>query len=193
VYGPIAATIRTQRLVLEPLAVHHADEMAPVLDDRRLHAYIGGEPLTLEELRARYAHLVAGPAPFHQEYWLNWIVRRVRDGQAVGYVQATVTPAAPGFTVTPPSAGSTVTPGPPRHVASVAWVIGMPYQGFGFATEAARALLDWLAAHGIRDVVATIHPANRASEAVATRIGLRATGETSDEEIVWRLPRRTRP
>ncbi|NVI89874.1 GNAT family N-acetyltransferase [Actinomadura sp. BRA 177] len=187
-YGPLAETIRTQRLVLEPLAVHHADEMAPVLDDPRLHRHIGGEPLTLDELRARYAHLVAGPAPFHQEGWLNWIVRRVRDGQAVGYVQATVTPAAPGFTVGPASAGSTVTPGPPRHTASVAWVIGMPYQGFGFATEAARALLDWLRAHGIGTVVATIHPDNRASAAVAAKTGLRPTGETSDDEIVWRPP-----
>ncbi|MFA1538829.1 GNAT family N-acetyltransferase [Actinomadura monticuli] len=187
-YGPIAATIRTQRLVLEPLAVHHADEMAPVLDDPRLHRFIGGEPLTRDELRARYAHLVAGPAPFHQEWWLNWIVRRARDGQAVGYVQATVTPAASGFTVAPPSAGSTVTQGPPRHIASVAWVIGMPYQGFGFATEAARALLDWLLAQGIDGVVATIHPGNRASAAVASKIGLRATGETSGDEVVWRLP-----
>jgi RimJ/RimL family protein N-acetyltransferase len=188
VYGPLAETIRTQRLVLEPLAVHHADEMAPVLDDPRLHRHIGGEPLTPDELRARYAHLVAGPAPFHQEGWLNWIVRRVRDGQAVGYVQATVTPAAPVFTVGPASAGSTVTPGPPRHTASLAWVIGMPYQGFGFATEAARALLDWLRAHGIGTVVATIHPDNRASAAVAAKIGLRPTGETSDDETVWRPP-----
>ncbi|WP_141583879.1 GNAT family N-acetyltransferase [Actinomadura sp. WMMA1423] len=192
-YGPIADTIRTQRLVLEPLEVHHAEEMAPVLDDPRLHRYIGGEPLTLDELRARYAHLAAGPAPFHQEYWLNWIVRRVRDGQAVGYVQATVTPAAPEFTVASASAGATVTPGPPRLVASVAWVIGMPYQGFGFATEAARALLDRLAAHGLRDVVATVHPDNRASATVASRIGLRPTGETRDGETVWRLPRRAAP
>ncbi|TDD85457.1 N-acetyltransferase [Actinomadura darangshiensis] len=188
-YGPIAETIRTQRLVLEPLAVHHADEMAPVLDDPRLHRYIGGEPLTRDELRARYAHLVAGPAPFHQEYWLNWTVRRARDGQAVGYVQATVTPATPEFTVTPASAGSTVSPGPPRHIASVAWVVGMPYQGFGFATEAAHALLDWLLARGVGEIVATVHPENRASEAVASRIGLRRTAERRDEETVWRLPR----
>ncbi|TDC83545.1 GNAT family N-acetyltransferase [Actinomadura sp. 7K507] len=188
-YGPLAETIRTQRLVLEPLAAHHADEMAPVLDDRRLHRYVGGEPLTLGELRARYAHLAAGAAPFHQEWWLNWIVRRVRDGQAVGYVRATVTPAPPGFAVTPASTGSTVTPGPPRRIASAAWVIGMAYQGFGFATEAARALLDWLLAHGVDDIVATVHPDNRASAAVAANLGLHHTGEsTADGEDVWRLP-----
>ncbi|MFG2089701.1 MULTISPECIES: GNAT family N-acetyltransferase [unclassified Spirillospora] len=193
-YGPLAETIRTQRLVLEPLAVHHADEMAPVLDDRRLHRYLGGEPLTRDELRARYAHLVAGPAPFHQEYWLNWIVRRGRDRQAVGYVRATVTPAARGFTVTPPSTGSTVRPGPPRRIASVAWVIAMPYQGFGFATEAARALLDWLLAHGVHDIVATVHPDNRPSATVAAKLGLCRTGETTgDGEDVWRLPHGASP
>jgi len=188
VYGPIAETIRTQRLVLEPLSVHHADEMAEVLDDRRLYRFIGGEPLTRDELRARYVHLAAGPAPFHQEYWLNWIVRRVRDGQAVGYVQATVTPAHPGFTVTPPSDGSTITPSPPRTVASVAWVIGMPYQGFGFATEAARALVGWLLSHGAGEIVAAIHPGNLPSAAVAAKLGLRPTAETADDETVWRLP-----
>ncbi|TDC64967.1 N-acetyltransferase [Actinomadura sp. GC306] len=189
-YGPLAETIRTQRLVLEPLAVHHADEMDAVLDDPRLHRYIGGEPLSTDELRAHYAHLVAGPAPFHQECWLNWIVRRYRDGQAIGYVRATVTPAAPGFAVAPASTGSTVTPGPARLFASVAWVIGTPYQGFGFATEAARALLGWLRDSGVHDIVATVHPDNRPSAAVAAKLGLHRTGETTpDDEDVWRLPR----
>ncbi|RSN64374.1 GNAT family N-acetyltransferase [Actinomadura sp. WAC 06369] len=187
-YGPIAETIRTQRLVLEPPAPHHADEMAPVLDDRRLHRYIGGEPPTRDELRDRYARLAAGPAPFHQEYWLYWIVRRVRDGRAVGYVQATVRPAPGRYTVAPSASGSTVTPAPPATVASVAWVIGMPYQGFGFATEAARALLGWLRDRGVDEVVALIHPANRPSAAVAARLGLHPTAETADDETVWRLP-----
>ncbi|GAA3923773.1 GNAT family N-acetyltransferase [Actinomadura viridis] len=167
---PITATIETPRLLLEPLGVHHAEEMARVLDDPRLHRYIGGEPLTLGELRARYEHLVAGPSPYHQEQWLNWIVRRRRDGQAVGTVQVTVTPEPGGHG--------------PR--AAVAWVIGMPYQGFGFASEAARALLDWLTAHGVRNIVANVHPGNLASAAVARRAGLRPTGETADDEVVWR-------
>jgi len=141
--------------------------MAEVLGDARLHRYIGGEPLTLEELRARYERLVAGPAPYNQEQWLNWIVRRRRDGQAVGYVQATVTPREGG----------------PR--AAVAWVIGMPYQGFGFATEAAGGLLDWLRRNGVRDVVANIHPGNLASTAVARRVGLRPTDEYAGDERVW--------
>ncbi|WP_329521507.1 GNAT family N-acetyltransferase [Spirillospora sp. NBC_01491] len=167
-FGPIAETLQTPRLRLEPLAVHHAAEMAEVLDDPRLHAFIGGEPLSPADLRARYERLVAGPEPFHQEVWLNWIVRRRRDRRAVGTVQATVAP------------------GPSGPVASVAWVVGMPYQGFGFATEAGRALLAWLAAQGVTAFTADIHPGNLASAAVARRLGLRPTADLRHDEVVWR-------
>ena len=57
---PAAEVIETEPLRLEPLRVDHAVEMAAVLDDERLHAFIGGRPATLEELRARYVQLVAG-------------------------------------------------------------------------------------------------------------------------------------
>ncbi|MEU6037453.1 GNAT family N-acetyltransferase [Actinomadura sp. NPDC047616] len=167
-FGPLTESLRTSRLLLEPLAVHHAEEMAEALADPRLHRYIGGRPLTAAELRVRYARLVAGPAPFHQESWLNWVVRRRRDRRAVGYVQATVRP------------------GPRGREAAVAWVIGMPYQGFGFATEAARAMVGWLAAHGVTEITASIHPDNVASATVARRLGLHPTPETSTGETVWR-------
>lgn len=170
VYGPVAETIQTQRLVMEPLRSDHAEEMVAVLDDLRLHTYIGGEPLSLPELRTRYARLADGPGPFHQEGWLNWIVRRRRDGKAIGYVQATVSPGGTG-----PQAG-------------VAWVIGMPFQGFGFASEAAAALVGWLAGNCVRNIYAHIHPNNVPSEAVARRIGLSLTGSFSGDERIWRLP-----
>ncbi|MEV5573222.1 GNAT family N-acetyltransferase [Spirillospora sp. NPDC052269] len=165
-FGPLAEPLRTQRLALEPLTVHHADEMAEVLNDPRLHTHIGGEPLSLPDLRARYARLAEGPSPFHQEGWLNWIVRRVRDDRPVGTVQATVTPTE----------------------TWIAWTIGMPYQGFGFATEAAGALVTWLRAHSVRTIVAAIHPDNTPSESVAAKLGMHPTERTSGTETVWQLP-----
>lgn len=63
--------LETARLVLEPLAVSHAAEMAPVLGEDELR------------LRARYARQVAGPG------WHNWVLRLRDGGEAVGYVQAT--------------------------------------------------------------------------------------------------------
>jgi RimJ/RimL family protein N-acetyltransferase len=168
VLGPIAETIETERLTLEPLAVAHAEEMAEVLADPALHDFMGGEPATTAELRDRYQRLVAGPAPFHQEGWLNWIVRRRADGQAVGTVQATVTPGAGG----------------PQ--AAVAWVIGTPYQGRGLAAESAVALIGWLRDRSVTDILASIHPDNVASAGVARRTGLRPTEQHAGDEVIWR-------
>jgi RimJ/RimL family protein N-acetyltransferase len=169
VFGPIAETIETERLTLEPLEVAHAEEMAEVLADPGLHVFMGGEPATEAELRNRYRRLVGGPSPYHQEGWLNWVVRRRSDGQAVGTVQATVTPGVRG----------------PQ--AAVAWVVGTPYQHQGLAAEAAVALVGWLRERSVTDILANIHPDNLASAGVARRIGLRPTEQYAGDEIVWRL------
>jgi RimJ/RimL family protein N-acetyltransferase len=168
VFGPIAETLETERLTLEPLAVSHAEEMAEVLGDPELHTFMGGEPATPDELRARYRRLVAGPAPYHQEGWLNWVVRRNDDIRAIGTVQATVTPGAQG----------------PQ--AAVAWVIGVPYQGRGYACEAAAALAGWLRDHSVTGLTANIHPENLASAGVARHIGLHPTDRYAGDEVVWR-------
>ena len=160
-------TIGTERLDLVPLRVEDAEAMAPVLADRRLHEFIGGEPETSTGLRERYAKLVAG-SPDPDELWLNWMVRRRSDGEPVGTVQATLT----------------MTNG--ESTALVAWVIGVDWHNQGFASEAARALVNWLLARGADNVVAHIHPDHQASAVVATRAGLRPTDEQADDERVWR-------
>jgi RimJ/RimL family protein N-acetyltransferase len=141
--------------------------MAPVLGDERLHEFIGGRPLTEAELRDRYTVLAAG-ASDPGETWLNWIVRRREDSAAVGTVQATLT-TQDG-----------------RRTAHIAWVIGVDFQNQGFATEAARALVEWLWQQGMDDVVANIHPDHRPSALVAARAGLESTDEEVDGERVWR-------
>src|SRR5207249_10102768 len=99
----------------------------------------------------------------HQEGWLNWVVR-LWDGTAIGTVQATVRPG-------------------PR--AMLAWIIGVPWQGHGYAAEAARALAGWLADHGVTDLGASIHPDNLASAAVARRLGLCPGSAGADGEVLW--------
>ena len=44
---------RTERLDLEPLAVAHAAELAPLLDDPRLHEFSGGAPVGAAALSGR--------------------------------------------------------------------------------------------------------------------------------------------
>ena len=80
-------------LVLEPPRVGHAEEMAPLLDDSALHRFIGGSPERVAELAQRYARQVQVHSPDGSQEWLNWIVRRIDTGEAVGTVQATVSVA----------------------------------------------------------------------------------------------------
>jgi RimJ/RimL family protein N-acetyltransferase len=81
---------------------------------------------------------------------------------------------------------ATLTIGDGESTANVAWVIGVDWQNQGFASEAARALIEWLWQHGVDEVIACIHPDHQASAVVATRAGLRPTHEQRDGEQVWR-------
>ncbi|MFF9069870.1 GNAT family N-acetyltransferase [Streptomyces sp. NPDC014891] len=159
-----ARTVRTARLDLVPLDVAHAEEMAVVLDDPALHAFIGGTPLSPAELRARYERLASG-SPDPATVWANWAVRLRSDGRLTGTVQATVTEGG--------------------RVAEVAWVIGTGWQGRGIAREAAVGLVGLLVEHGARTIVAHVHPDHTASAAVAAAAGLAPTDRVEDGEVRW--------
>jgi RimJ/RimL family protein N-acetyltransferase len=171
VSAPASATddtpaLGTARLRLEPLRVDHAEELAPVLDDPRLHEFTGGRPLGLDELRDRYARQVVGRSADGRERWLNWVVREHASGLAVGQVQATVTP------------------GPPEQ-AEMAWTIAVGFQGRGYVREAAAAVAGWLNQQGIDDVIAHIHPDHVASSGVAGSFGLSPTEKKVAGEVRW--------
>jgi RimJ/RimL family protein N-acetyltransferase len=157
--------IATARLVLEPLRVEHADELAAVLGDPALHRFIGGRPLKPAELRRRYERLVAG-SPDRGVEWRNWAIRLVAEDRLVGTMQATLCDGE----------------------AVIAWVVGTPWQGRGIASEAARALVARLREEDPgRTVVAHVHPAHAASADVARAAGLAPTGRLHDGEARWEL------
>ncbi|MFG2101411.1 GNAT family N-acetyltransferase [Micromonospora echinaurantiaca] len=167
---PAAEIIGTERLVLEPLRVDHAAELAPLLNDPVLHEYIGGRPATPDELRERYRRQVTGRSPDGSQGWLNWVVRHRDTGAAVGTVQATLRLDGD------------------RPVAELAWVIAAPQQGRGYAGEATAGMVGWLEGHGVQALLAHVHPDHRASARVAERLGLRATEVVVDGEIRWARP-----
>ena len=174
--------LRTARLDLEPVSPAHADEMVGLLADRALYAFYADEASpSLEELRERYARQAAGVSPDGRETWHSWILRERGTARCVGFVQATVR--------------DTDLLGRGRS-AELAWVVGTAYQGRGFATEAARAVLDH-ERHGpdaVTAVEAHIAEGNAASETVEAAVGLRATDEHDDDgERLWRLPRAPHP
>ena len=58
-------------------------------------------------------------------------------------------------------------PGP-----EVAWTLGRPYWGKGYATEAARAAMAYgFSTHDFGELISLIDPANAASQGVAIRLG----------------------
>ena len=105
------------------------------------------------------AEFVVGPND-PREVWLNWIVRSRRDGVAVGTMQASLSTRPEG-----------------QSVADVAWVIGVAWQGHGFASEAARSLVAWLRSHGVDEITAHINPDHHASAIVGRRAGLHPSNE----------------
>jgi RimJ/RimL family protein N-acetyltransferase len=161
------ATIVTERLSLEPLRADDAECMVDVVVDERLYTFIGARLKSLDEVRASYKRLAAGSGK-PDEVWLNWIARRRSDSKPVGTMQATLRNSAAGWT------------------ADIAWLIGVPWQNQGLASEAAVALVECLRARGVEGIRANIHPEHAASETVATRAGLEPTDDEVDGERVWR-------
>jgi len=152
-----------QAVRLDPLEPADAHELAPLLDDARLHDFIGGKPLSAPELEARYRRLVQGAPVGSDATWLNWTIRRSADGRPVGTAQATVV-------------GDEV---------SLAWVVASRWQGRGYASDAARALVEWAGGRGLT-AKANVHPRHAASERVASQAGLSPTDEWVAGERVWR-------
>ena len=162
-----APVLETDRLVLEPLRVEHAEEMALVLSDEALHEFIGGRPESVDELRARYRRQARGVSDDGDEQWFNWVLRRRDTASLAGTVQATVLRDGD------------------RVVAEVAWVVGIDYQGVGLAREAAVAMALWLRSQGATVLVAHVHPDHAASAGVARALGLRPTDVVEDNETRW--------
>lgn len=165
--GPMPTTgprpFATARLDVLPLDPAYAEEMAVVLADPALYRFTGGGPPEPAALRSRYERQCGG-SPDPGELWWNWVLRVRADGRLAGYVQATVRG--------------------PR--AEIAWVVGTPWQGRGYASEAAKGLAAQLAsARGVRTLIAHIHPEHTASAAVAASAGLAPTGEREGGEERW--------
>ena len=137
--------------------------MVAVLADDTLYSVTGGRPPNLAALRERYARQAVGHSADDTETWLNWILRRRDDGAAIGFVQATVV----------------------DRTAELAWLVGVPWQGHGYATEAVRAVVGHLAADGVATMTAHIASGHRPSEIVAERVGLTVTDQVDDGERVW--------
>lgn len=157
-------TLTTDRLVLEPLLVGHAEALFAVLSEPELYVYLDYEPPpSTEHLRGVYEQLEARVSPDGTQLWLNWAVRP-RGGAPMGFVQATVSGAD----------------------AWVAYVLAREHWGRGFASEAVSAMVGHLrSACGIRRFLATTERRNDRSVRLLRRLGFRAAtaAEAREQEL----------
>lgn len=107
-----------------------------------------------------------------------------------------------GFTMVHRASGAVVGScgykGPPDAdgVVEIAYGVDPAYQGRGYATEAARALVDYAWGTGaVRVVRAHTRPEPNASTGVLTKCGFEWVGEVVDPEdgLVWRWELREEP
>lgn len=152
---------------LRPLLPGDAEAMARVLSDPALYEFTGGRALSAQEWGTRLEHLNAGDPTGTDAWWnLGILISGGEEPELAGYVQATVHFA---------------------H-ADVAWVIGVPWQRRGIATQAVRELIVNLFAGGVSVVDAHIHKEHLASQRLAQSLDFVATGECDDHnEMIWRL------
>lgn len=163
--GIDALALRTDRLDLIPINRTHAPAMFRILKDPASYEYVtSSPPVDVAALTRQYEFWEGRRSPDGSELWLNWVLRPQGQEELIGHLQAGVLP---------------------DH-ADVAWFLGRQWQHMGYATEAARAVLDLLTRIGVREVRASINPAHAASNRVADRLGLRQTAEIVDGELIWK-------
>jgi RimJ/RimL family protein N-acetyltransferase len=169
--------LETERLVLRPPTLEDAAVAGELYGDPEVMRFIGGTPPP-----------EAWPAIVERWVW-RWEANRTGpfvvecDGRFIGRVGVNAWDVRTWTISTFPEAGEFAQP-------ELGWALVRSAWGNGYATEAARAVKEWVS---VDSLVSVIAPANVASQRVAERLGA-APGETvrlfdTGDAVVWRYPR----
>jgi RimJ/RimL family protein N-acetyltransferase len=146
--------VRTPRLRLRPWTTHR-DDLARLLDlygRQEVTRWLGGPPsVTPVELVARWAAVRA------DERFGVWAAEVVASGTVAGTVLLKPFPGGVGE-------------------VEVGWHLHPDCWGRGYATEAARAVIEHAFAAGVPEVYAVVRPGNTPSVAVCRRLGMQPLG-----------------
>ncbi len=164
-----APTLHTQRLTLRPMVAADFPAYAAFMASTRSQGM--GGPFDERTAWGMFCHEIACWQLFGHG---GLTVTRTDTAEAVGVVEINAGPLFPE-----PELG---------------WQLYAGHEGQGFATEAARALLDWaFASLPLQSVVSYTDPENFASQAVARRLGAVIDTDAPVQDmgdIVWRHLRR---
>jgi [ribosomal protein S5]-alanine N-acetyltransferase len=173
--------LATERLILEPLEVAHAEKLYAGLSDVALYKFIPNDPLSLDELKEKYHRILRGPRDNNIELWRNWAVRlevagdldSADDNEYIGMIETSVFP---------------------NDHAYLAYFMFASHHRQGYAHEACATVLRHVReTYSIKRVVAEMDVRNTASWRLAESLGFIRTGnklnadffkgESSDEYL----------
>jgi RimJ/RimL family protein N-acetyltransferase len=142
--------LETERLRLREWRPDDFEPWVAILGDAEVARYLpGGQPLNRQQA---WGYVATSIGHWTLRGYGAWTVERKIDGAMMGRVGLVNPEGWPGL--------------------EVGWTIARPYWGQGYATEAARASLDYtFLTQPVDEVIATIHPENGASQAVARKLG----------------------
>lgn len=158
--------VRTERLVLRTIQPEDAAAIGAYCADPEVTRYLPFPALDAEGLAKRMERLVAATAPAGVGDFLGLAAEH--DGVLVGDLMLRFS-AAHGEDQ-PPS------------IAELGWVFAPEYGGRGFATEAARALVDLaFGTYPLHRLMAQLDPRNTASARLCERIGMTHEAHTRED------------
>jgi RimJ/RimL family protein N-acetyltransferase len=146
--------LRTERLLMRGHRAEDADAFVAMAADDEVMRWVGG---TMDRPTA-WRHMATLVGHWTLRGFGRWALELRETGELVGHAGLWYPEGWPGI--------------------EVGWTLARGHWGQGYASEAARAALDW----GWRELDATriisvIEPANERSQAVARRIGSHPTKE----------------
>ncbi|MEH1169417.1 GNAT family N-acetyltransferase [Micromonospora sp. CPCC 205539] len=171
--------ITSGRLLLRPWQADDADFLFDMESRWEVVRFLGPNPRTLrmrEEALASIRHRREVDHPIHG----IWAIT-TRDGSLVGNLALVPIPLSAGQpAVTPPE-------------VEIGWHLHPHAWGIGYATEAARAVMDDAFAQGLTRIIAVTNVGHEPSQAVCRRLGMAHLGQTTryydtTKELFEKLP-----
>ena len=151
--------LETERLILRGWRPDDFGPLAEIHGDPEVMVFLGG----VQERNDAWRALSSLAGHWAIRGYGKWAVERKSDGAMMGRVGLINPEGWPGL--------------------EVGWTLGRPYWGQGYATEAARAALDYaFVTQPVDRVISCIDSGNVASQAVAMRLG-----ETKGDGAVLRI------
>ena len=171
--------ITSDRLLLRPWHEDDADFLLDMESRWEVVRFLGPNPTTLRTRDKALASITHRRDVDHPVHGLRAIT--TRDGQLVG-----------NLALVPVHVSAGQSPGTPPEV-EIGWHLHPDAWGNGYATEAARAVLDDAFAQGLTRIIAVTNIGNDASQAVCRRLGMTHLGRTNryydtTKELFEKLP-----